>query len=197
MRDSHEVHDSIRPTALARFGALFAVLALSGCSTITEFLGSDAEDAPAPAKLESIESAIEIDSLWSRQATSGEADCVSSSAPPWPEAGCSRPGTRATSRHMTVHRRTALGSRHRNSNFRGARRRSRSRRGRKQWRRRGCTLRRGRHGGMAREGVERGAVGAGGRRNESSSYAPSTASSSVSTSGAGSEAGSTTARCRP
>ena len=72
MRDSHEVHDSIRPTALARFGALFAVLALSGCSTITEFLGSGAEDAPAPAKLESIESAIEIDALWSRQAASGE-----------------------------------------------------------------------------------------------------------------------------
>ena len=72
MRDSHDVHDSTRRTALARFGALLAVLALSGCSTITDFLGDGAEEAPTPAKLEGIGSAIEIDTLWSRQAASGE-----------------------------------------------------------------------------------------------------------------------------
>lgn len=72
MRDSHDVHDTTHRTALARFGALLAALALSGCSTLTDFMGSDAEDAPAPAELESIGSAIEIDALWSRQAASGE-----------------------------------------------------------------------------------------------------------------------------
>ena len=74
MRDPHDVHDSARRTALARFGALLIVLALSGCGTITDFLGSDAEEAPTPAKLESIGSAIEIDTLWSRQAASGEGE---------------------------------------------------------------------------------------------------------------------------
>ena len=72
MRDSHDVHDSTRRTALARFGALLTVLALSGCSTITDMLGSDAEEAPTPTKLENIGSAIEIDTLWSRQAASGD-----------------------------------------------------------------------------------------------------------------------------
>ena len=72
MRDSHDVHDSTRRTALARFGAFLAVLALSGCSTITDFLGSDAQGAPTPAELETIDSAVEIDTLWSRQAASGE-----------------------------------------------------------------------------------------------------------------------------
>ena len=71
MRDSHDVHDSTRRTALARFGALAAVLALSGCSTIADLLGGGAEEMPAPAKLETIGSAIEIDTLWSRQAASG------------------------------------------------------------------------------------------------------------------------------
>lgn len=72
MRDSHDVHDSTRRTALARFGALLAVLALPGCSTITDFLGGGAEEAPAPATLETIGSAIEVDTLWSRQAASGD-----------------------------------------------------------------------------------------------------------------------------
>lgn len=74
MRDSHDVHDTTHHTALARFGALLTVLALSGCGAITDFLGSDAEEAPAPAKLEDIGSAIEIDTLWSRQAASGEGE---------------------------------------------------------------------------------------------------------------------------
>ena len=71
MRISQDVHDTTRHTGVARSVALLAVLALSGCSTITGFLGGDA-DAPAPAKLDKIQPAIEIDTLWSRQAASGE-----------------------------------------------------------------------------------------------------------------------------
>ena len=71
MRDTHHVQDTTGRTRIARTLALFAVLALSGCSAISGLFGSD-EDAPAPAKLEKFEPATRIATLWSRRAASGE-----------------------------------------------------------------------------------------------------------------------------
>ena len=71
MRDTHEVHHTNRRTMFAPFATLFAVLALSGCSALTGFLGDD-EDEPAPAKLEAFEPMTQIKKLWSRRAASGE-----------------------------------------------------------------------------------------------------------------------------
>ena len=72
MRDTHDVHDTARGAGTALL-ALLAVLALPGCSTVGEFFGDD-EDAPKPAKLESFQPAIEVETLWSHRATSGGGD---------------------------------------------------------------------------------------------------------------------------
>ena len=71
MRDTHDIHDTVRCTGVARIFALLAVLVLSGCGAITGLLGGD-EDARAPRALEKLQPAIEIDMLWSRRATSGQ-----------------------------------------------------------------------------------------------------------------------------
>ena len=71
MRDTHDIQDMTGRARIARSLALFAVLALSGCSAISELLGSD-EDAPAPVELEKFEPATRIATLWSRRAASGE-----------------------------------------------------------------------------------------------------------------------------
>ena len=73
MRDTYDVHDTTRGAGAARWIALLAVLALPGCSTLGEFFGDD-EDAPKPAKLESFQPAIEVETLWSHRATSGGGD---------------------------------------------------------------------------------------------------------------------------
>lgn len=70
MRDTHDVHPATR-VMFARTITLVSVLALSGCSALTEFLG-DGEDGPAPAQLESFEPVTTIKTLWSRRAASGE-----------------------------------------------------------------------------------------------------------------------------
>ena len=71
MRDTHDVHHVNRDAKLAPCVMLSATLALSGCSALTGFLG-DEEDEPVPAKLEAFEPTIEIRTLWSRRAASGE-----------------------------------------------------------------------------------------------------------------------------
>ena len=70
MRDTHEVHDVIRHPGIVRCIALFAVLALPGCGAVTGLFGDD-EHVPEPAKLEDFRPATGIETLWSRQATSG------------------------------------------------------------------------------------------------------------------------------
>ena len=71
MRDTHDVHDMTYRTRIARSIVLFAVFALSGCSAVTEYLRGD-ENAPAPTELEEFQPAIEIETLWSRRAASGD-----------------------------------------------------------------------------------------------------------------------------
>ena len=71
MRDTHDVHPANRHMMFAQSITLVAVLALSGCSGLTGFLGDD-EDEPKPAKLEAFEPVAKIKSLWSRRASSGE-----------------------------------------------------------------------------------------------------------------------------
>ena len=63
MRD---IHSTTRRVRAARFTALLAALALSGCSSF----GGD-ENAPAPAELEDFQPSAEIKTLWSRQVSSG------------------------------------------------------------------------------------------------------------------------------
>ena len=70
MRDTHDVHHTQRRMLFARSVTLVAVLALSGCSGLTGFLGDD-EDELAPANLEAFEPAAKIKELWSRRAASG------------------------------------------------------------------------------------------------------------------------------
>ena len=71
MRDTYDVRPASHRMMFARAITLATALVLSGCSALTGFLGDD-EDEPAPAKLEPIEPAIDIGTLWSRQAASGE-----------------------------------------------------------------------------------------------------------------------------
>ena len=63
MRD---IHDPVHAKT-ARFAALFAVLALSGCGGLSR----DDDNAPAPAELEDFEPGVGIETLWSRRAASG------------------------------------------------------------------------------------------------------------------------------
>ena len=71
MRDTHDAHPASRDTMFAPSIALFALLALSGCGAVTDYLRGD-EDAPAPATLEEFEPATGIETLWARRAASGE-----------------------------------------------------------------------------------------------------------------------------
>ena len=70
MRDTHDAHNTAGTTRLARFLALFAVLALPGCSAVTGFFGDDG-NLPEPAKLEDFQPETRIETLWSRRAASG------------------------------------------------------------------------------------------------------------------------------
>ena len=71
MRNPHDVHPAVGRVMFARPITLVAVLALSGCSALTGFLGDD-EDGLAPAALESFEPVVTIRTLWSRRAASGD-----------------------------------------------------------------------------------------------------------------------------
>ena len=71
MRDTHDVHHMTRDTNFAPYVMLLAALAVSGCSAISGLLGSE-EDEPKPAELEPFEPEVEVRTLWSRRAASGE-----------------------------------------------------------------------------------------------------------------------------
>ena len=70
MRELHDVQPADRRMMFERSIIFVAALALSGCSTITGFLGDD--DGPRPAELESFQPATNVKTLWSRRAASGD-----------------------------------------------------------------------------------------------------------------------------
>ena len=70
MRDTHDVRPANRRTIFVPPGVLCAVLSLSGCSAVTDYLRGD-ENEPAPATLEEFEPTARIETLWSRRAASG------------------------------------------------------------------------------------------------------------------------------
>ena len=71
MRDTHDVHPANRGMMRARIVILAAAFALSGCGTLTGFMGDDEDDVLPPAALEAFEPATTLKTLWSRRAASG------------------------------------------------------------------------------------------------------------------------------